>query len=157
MNWEALGALAELVGAAAVVLSLLYLAAQIRSQTKQDRLAAMHDIAAGFREATANMAEPGTAQILVKTLHDGVDSLRDDELFCLVSRTQGLLRLWEEAFYLHRDGKLDDRYWDGMNRQLASFMATQVFAHTWKIRQEYYGSEFRDMVNNLGNHHYSLR
>ncbi|HIG41335.1 MAG: hypothetical protein ABGY96_12475 [bacterium] len=35
MNWEALGALAEIVGAAAVVITLLYLAIQVRHSNRQ--------------------------------------------------------------------------------------------------------------------------
>ena len=35
MNWEAIGAIGEIVGAIAVVLSLVYLAAQIRQNTRQ--------------------------------------------------------------------------------------------------------------------------
>jgi len=38
MNWEAIGALGEVVGAAAVVLTLLYLARQVRDGSKQIRL-----------------------------------------------------------------------------------------------------------------------
>lgn len=35
MNWDALGAIAELVGAIAVVASLLYLAVQVRAEVLQ--------------------------------------------------------------------------------------------------------------------------
>ena len=35
MNWEALGTVAEIIGALAVVVSLVYLAAQIRQNTRQ--------------------------------------------------------------------------------------------------------------------------
>ncbi|MFT4562959.1 MAG: hypothetical protein ACI9BW_002710 [Gammaproteobacteria bacterium] len=35
MNWDALGAISELVGALAVVATLVYLAIQIRQNTKQ--------------------------------------------------------------------------------------------------------------------------
>ena len=38
LNWEALGAIGELVGAVAVVASLAYLAVQIRQSTSQSRL-----------------------------------------------------------------------------------------------------------------------
>ena len=37
MNWEAIGALAELVGAAGVISTLVYLAIQIRNSTVVDR------------------------------------------------------------------------------------------------------------------------
>ena len=39
MNWEIAGAIGEIVGAMAVVLSLVYLAAQIRVQTRESKLA----------------------------------------------------------------------------------------------------------------------
>jgi hypothetical protein len=38
MNWEALGALAEIVGAAAVVITLLYLAIQARHSNRQTEI-----------------------------------------------------------------------------------------------------------------------
>jgi len=37
MDWNAIGAIGETIGAAAVVVSLLYLAVQIREQNKQAR------------------------------------------------------------------------------------------------------------------------
>jgi hypothetical protein len=40
MNWDAIGAIAELVGAAAVFISLLYLAVQIRDSKKSDQIIA---------------------------------------------------------------------------------------------------------------------
>ena len=44
MNWEAIGAIGESIGAAAVVISLVYLAVQIRQSSAQTRLntKAMH-------------------------------------------------------------------------------------------------------------------
>jgi hypothetical protein len=41
MNWEAIGAVGEIVGAVAVILTLIYLAAQIRQNTNSVRAAAV--------------------------------------------------------------------------------------------------------------------
>ena len=46
MNWEALGALSELIGAIAVVLTLIYLAVQIRQNTRAIRLGTNHAVSA---------------------------------------------------------------------------------------------------------------
>ena len=40
MNWEAIGSIAELIGAAAVFISLVYLATQIRDGKKSDQIIA---------------------------------------------------------------------------------------------------------------------
>ena len=44
MNWDALGAIGELVGAAAVVLTLGYLAVQIRQSGKSSRQQSYNDL-----------------------------------------------------------------------------------------------------------------
>ena len=40
MNWEAIGAIGEVVGATAVFVSLLYLALQIRNSRRSDQIVA---------------------------------------------------------------------------------------------------------------------
>ena len=40
MNWEAIGAIGEVVGASAVFISLLYLALQIRNSRRSDQIVA---------------------------------------------------------------------------------------------------------------------
>ena len=58
MDWTALSAIAELLGAAAVVVSLLYLAQQIRQNTRQIRLAAqqatVHELGNALRAQAQN-------------------------------------------------------------------------------------------------------
>jgi|GEM_PF-6462052 hypothetical protein len=48
MNWEAIGALGEIIGAGAVVVSLIYLAVQIRGQSSEARTAGMHAVSQGI-------------------------------------------------------------------------------------------------------------
>ena len=57
MNWEAIGALSEFVGAIAVVITLVYLAIQIRQNTRAIRLDTGHDITEEYRDIFALMAE----------------------------------------------------------------------------------------------------
>ena len=47
MDWDAIGAIGEIVGALAVVVSLGYLGIQIRNQNIESRAAAMHDLSVG--------------------------------------------------------------------------------------------------------------
>ena len=44
MNWEAVGAIGELAGALGVIVSLLYLAVQIKRQNVASRFAAVHEV-----------------------------------------------------------------------------------------------------------------
>ena len=44
MNWEAISAIGEIVGALAVVITLVYLAIQVREQNRESRAAAIDSL-----------------------------------------------------------------------------------------------------------------
>ncbi|MBV9619020.1 MAG: hypothetical protein JO201_07385 [Verrucomicrobia bacterium] len=48
MNWEAISALGQIVGAIAVVISVIYLALQVRGNARQTRLASMRSMGDAF-------------------------------------------------------------------------------------------------------------
>ena len=58
MNWDAIGAVGETLGAVAVFVSLIYLASQIRAQNKEARIASGHEIIEAFRQSTAMLISP---------------------------------------------------------------------------------------------------
>jgi hypothetical protein len=70
MNWDALGAIGEVVGAIAVVVSLLYLAVQIRAQNRESQVAAAHEILAAFRGMQIPLQDPGLAELWEKAVMD---------------------------------------------------------------------------------------
>ena len=58
-----------------------------------------------------------------------------------------MLRVWEEAFYLNKEGQLQGKYWAGIDRQFRAFMDILAFKYTWEMRSEFYGEEFRQVVD----------
>jgi hypothetical protein len=50
VNWDAIGAMAELVGAAGVIFSLVYLARQIRQSNVTDQLTATLSLQSSYNE-----------------------------------------------------------------------------------------------------------
>ncbi len=71
MNWDAIGAVGEIFGVAAVVISVVYLAAQIKSQTAESRLAATRDLAGKRAEIMKLVgADDAVAEILIKAIRD---------------------------------------------------------------------------------------
>ena len=55
MNWDAIGALSDAIGAVAVVITLLYLAIQIKEQTKETRLTATRDLSRDYRDVVESI------------------------------------------------------------------------------------------------------
>ena len=88
MNWEALGAIAEAVGATAVFISLVYVAVQIRQNTKQfsrsveaNQLAAFErNVESGNRIRELLILHPDLAQLLLSGFK-GYKELKGPEKF----------------------------------------------------------------------------
>ena len=148
MNWEAIGAIGEIVGAAAVVFSLGYLAVQIRNQNSESRVAAVHDISIGWRAASEVFTDGELADIFIKA-NDDFSSLSKAEALRFIAGVHGIFRVFEEAFGQSRLRRLDENLWDAMNRQYSSYMAAPAFRKYWELRSDHYNQEFQDYVERL--------
>lgn len=78
-NWEALGAVAETLGAIGVIATLLYLAQQIRSNTRSVRSSTYQEMDRAMREVELLSAgNPDVSRILFSGIAD-FDSLAPEE------------------------------------------------------------------------------
>ena len=92
MNGDAISATAEVFGLAAVVISLLYVGLQIRQQTREFRLAAIHEATSAlsrfftlrvYRHAggwVKNVKNPDTFQPISGPKHRGFRVIQDGTL-----------------------------------------------------------------------------
>ena len=91
MNWDALGAIAELIGAVAIIISIVYLAVQVRQTRKQLQAQADDYISTRAFEAYNPVYEGGNARIFRVGL-ETPDALNEDEAFVfdlLMDRQRG--------------------------------------------------------------------
>ena len=156
MNWEAIGAIGEIIGALAVVISLLYLAVQIRTQNAQAKLSALHEMSAGFREVTALFASKDVSDIFIRANKD-FDSMPDAELVRLIILTTNLFHAWEEAFLEKRDGHLSPVSLETLSRDYTQVMGAPSFRRIWELRKQNYDPEFQHYVDNLEPQEYIVR
>ena len=147
MNWEALGASAELVGSAGVVISLLYLAGQIRQNSKQLR----HTAATSVLNKTSSFLQgmaftPGTGDLWARGLR-GFSELRDDDERVRVGALlTDLFRTYEEAYHYRLAGVVEDWTWTNLKGALVSVVTTPGFSEWWSLRSDWFGKEFRDFI-----------
>jgi hypothetical protein len=156
VNWEAIGAVGEIVGAVAVVVSLLYLAVQIRIQNAQARLAALHEMSGGFREVTAQFANAYISDIFIRANAE-FNSISDSESVSLIVLTTNLFRAWEEAFLQARDGQLEAEVWEKLSRDYTTVMGASSFRHIWGLRKQNFTPEFQKYVDSLEFTEYIVR
>jgi hypothetical protein len=148
LNWDAIGALAEVLGAMGVIFSLLYLALQIKTQNVQAKLAARHEIASGLRQASGVYAVGDLTEILVRANED-YNAISEAESVRLIVVTTNLFRAWEEAFLVQKDGHLGVDMWEVISRDYSQTMGASSIRHIWSIRKQIYDPSFQDYVNGL--------
>lgn len=80
MNWDALGALAELGGAVAVIATLVYLSVQIRQNTRESRATSSREILMYSGEFHREVArDPELRRIMWKSFETPIGEYSDDE------------------------------------------------------------------------------
>lgn len=151
MNWVAIGALGELVGAVAVVLSLIYLAAQVRSSTKQARLDASRELAVRISEASlAAATTPDLAALFLKGSGE-LPSLDPVDQVRFRGFMNTLFRGFEQQFLLRREGALDDEMWASVTAIIADFVSLPGAQTYLRDRGRWYVPSFiRFVEDNCG-------
>jgi hypothetical protein len=96
MNWDAVGAIGEIIGAVAVVISLLYLSNQIRHGTRTAEDAAFREVFGHVGTLVQWMNEPQHRPVLLKGLLE-YDSLAPEEKVTFDSMLTMLLTYVESA------------------------------------------------------------
>ena len=154
MNWDAVGAVGEVIGALAVVVSLLYLAVQIRNQNKESRLNSVSEAARQWNEVLASTAND---RALCQVWVDGVNDFDSLEL---IDRTQftahagRILRVVEAMYEHHKQGRLEAETWEAMYRILLDLFAYKGTKDWWKTRRHWYTQSFQsfvaEVINNSG-------
>ncbi len=125
--------IAEIIGAAAVVASLLYVGYEIQRNTMVGLATNRQAIAGRAQELALYSAETNIYGLLFDPA--SVDAeLTDPERNYVIAYIGALLRTSEEAYLLYRDGMLDEEYWGTragvLLAALRSSVARQVYFDT---------------------------
>jgi ABC-type nitrate/sulfonate/bicarbonate transport system substrate-binding protein len=118
MNWDAIGAIAELIGAAAVVVTLAYLAAQTRTNTAAVNRATTQTILQGRAQASQFIAGDEAINDLLWKGADTPDSLSDKEWQRFLMIVSAVARPLELAYLDHVNGRTDEQLWIGQYNNL---------------------------------------
>lgn len=156
MNWEAIGAIGEIIGALAVFLSLIYLARQIRNQNRESMAASVHELNEAYRNSIMSFQNPNLAEVFTRAKND-FESLNETERLQFIAMVQGVFRVWEDAYHQHAQKRLNDRAWNAMVAQFAGYLSLPGVERVWEIRKQAYSEDFRAFVDKTSPTEYLTR
>lgn len=148
MNWEAIGTISEVIGAIAVVISIIYLASQISANTKAVKANAGFDAThswAAFNEVMATSSDDHL-QMLMRSFdpNESWDTFSDIERARIGVSFRALFQKLEGQYYLYRYEHLDEGLWKNRATFASGMLQKPFFERWWEIEkdQRVYSDDF---------------
>ena len=146
MNWEAVGAVAEMVAALGVIGSLLYLGFQIRAQNRESRLNAVHNTTDQYNSFIGDLAtNQGLAEVFLKGSVD-MTSLDQVETLRYSSQLGRTFRIVESMYAQHTSGVMDKETWEAMTHGIEDVCSLPGVRSWWPTRSHWYIPAFQSFI-----------
>ena len=111
MNWEAIGAVGETIGAIAVIISLIYLALQVRSGTRALKTGNRDSSFQSLIEFNNSLAtDPDLGYIFQSGCHD-YQSLEERERARLMHLLYSFFKIFEKIYLHYLEESVDKTVW----------------------------------------------
>ena len=147
MPLEQLANVAEVFGMLMVAVTLIFLTFQMLQNTKAIRSTASRSASEMARSVFAPIAtDPEIAEIVVRGLRDPSD-LSTVETARFTALFNGQFFTWQDWFYQHQQGVLDDAIWSGLARSLRELFQSPGIQDYWQHRAHFYSGAFRTYVD----------
>ena len=151
MNPELIAILAnigEIIAAILVVVSLGYVAMQIRQNTQALKVTATQSYVEMYNTITSELVKPEIADIWSRGFRD-FSTLSGTEAVQFSAIAGQLMRVFESAHAQWRSGAIETQLWQASERTLSDSMTMAGFRQWWDYRKHWYSKDFQDLIDGL--------
>ena len=145
MNWEAIGAIGEILGALAVICTLVYLAVQIKQNSNMMKANIKEQRATATQIQIQRQID--LAPIMAKTISG--EKLSPVELIQLKSLFRGVMRNFDSYFRQHVYGLFDDQEWKGIKKTIQITINAPTILEEWDAIRSEFPQDFQNFVETL--------
>ena len=142
MTLDQLASIGEIIGGVGVVISIIYLAIQIRANTEAERTSTYQSIVSDFGALNNTMAStPELSHLFVQAM-ENYHNLSADEKARISQLFFQCFRFFENMFYQHQKGYLDKEVWVGWKRLMLTYHSRPGFQTWWEHRRDVFSERF---------------
>jgi len=139
LNWDAIGAIGEIVGASAVLASLLYLALQIRAFTRSTRGESERELMTVWADAIfRTFQDREAAGIRQRGARDGLDSLEDDEKQVFAAQLGRIVNTHFMMWRMAKRGLLEPDLLEGADKVMVRNLTNPAGKRWWSANHDYF-------------------
>lgn len=149
MTLAAASNLAQVIGAFAVVASLIFVGIQVRQNSAIMRAQVHQQLSDTFTAYLETLASHSGIVDAGADSKAGLGRMADDELLRFSFLMAGLFKIWENAFYQYKSGFLDERAWQSNVTWMLAWFHRPGIQTWWSVRKALFALEFQALVESL--------
>ena len=146
MNLEAVNALAQLIAAIGVIVSLFYLATQIRQNTRSMRAVLVDSLAHSLIDLLSPQAYDVQAIRAFAAAVEDWHGVTEEDRARSLSFMFPTFKLFENAWFQQRQGTLDKQQWEGWDAYIRMYYHRPGVKTWWSLRKMAFAPGFRNYL-----------
>lgn len=151
MTLTDLASIGSFISGIAVLVSLIVLMLQMRQSSHNQRATIHFQRLAIVQDALLQTISDPAAMVLMRRGNAGDPSLSQEDILRYLTFQRNTFRLFEEFFYQHRDGMLDESRWSNSVLRFQGFSSTPGFRATWQVEKRSCAPDFVAWVDGVIN------
>ena len=149
MNWEILAAIGQLAAVLVGIPSLIYLATQIREQTKERRLSAVNALTVQWGDLTKALHDSAEFSAIYLRGLQSFNNLAAIEKVRFSAFFNRFFKNFQAMYFAHRERILTDQLWGEIERTLTDLLGYPGLQQWWKTRRHWHTEEFARVVDGI--------
>ncbi len=149
MNWDAISAIAEVLGAVAVVASLVYVGRQVAQNTAMMRVAASSETLERDHGLVLPLIESEEMTEIWLKGDKRLNELREAQRQRLLLFERRAITLWHHNFHLHDQKLLSEETWHYQNQMIRFLGDRRAMREAWSMFKSTFETSFQDYVDDL--------
>ena len=138
MNWEAVSAIAELIGLVGIIVSLVYLSIQIRSSNRVASAQARQSMSEFVMSISTFRSEHADRYA---KLESGVELSEGDLLFQFWGHMQ-MMSFGEAYFHQFKLGLMPEMHWQGFSNWIEGYIESNGFSDFWETDRGSFSDDY---------------
>lgn len=146
MKLETINAVAQLLAAIGVIVSLFYLAAQIRQNTRSQRSVVVDSLTSSLITLLSPQStDPVLTRAFASVIDDWHGASEEDRVRAIAVLFT-VFKLFENAWFQKRQRTLDAQQWEGWDAYMRMYYHRPGVKIWWQMRRAAFASGFRDYI-----------
>jgi hypothetical protein len=140
---------AEIVGAVAVVISLVYVGQQVNDSVVASRSAAVNDANVALQSWYLDVGTNGQASSVFYRGLMSPEALAAEDEFQFLMTFHGVFLAFQNSFFLTEEGTLDAELLESLTAAILGVKDTPGMRRYWRQRKSYLNASFASYVDDL--------